>query len=402
MMSMEEIHGYQQHHQQSFQQHQQHHPQQHQQQLSSDILNISNQSTSANSKFFLENSFNTSHSENGQSTNGSISAPQMTYHDMICTHIYNAGFAQGIYSDLVLRIQPTSSNSQIPEGTAFKLHRIIVMRSPYLASLLSDAEMRGDGSFRYGMPLDITIPMNDPNMTPEGILVALGHLYASFSHASLTSGTSPTPGHRSILLRSVLAAANLFHLADLAQHATDLMKSDISRSTVIEYCQFANQPEWGGNYGTWSQDIRDYVFSYLCRGVVKEISEKIAPVWSNREGEAYKELVMLFSNLPFEWLKKVVESKAFEVPTDVERYHVAKEIIQVRAAARGPQSSLVAGEENVLISFGAHKTGASGVTILRKAPKHVNGIQPSTPNGYGINGGGFGGSERKVWKAQGP
>ncbi|KAJ1560545.1 hypothetical protein HK096_008228 [Nowakowskiella sp. JEL0078] len=320
----------------------------------------------------------------------------MTYHDMICTHIYNA---QGIYSDLVLRIQPTSSNSQIPEGTAFKLHRIIVMRSPYLASLLSEAELCGD---EYGMPLDMTIPMNDPNMAPEGISVALGHLNASFSRASLISGNLVSPRHRSILLRSVLASAYLMYLTELAHYATDLIKSDISRSTIIDYCQFANQPEWGGNYGTWSQDIRDCIFSYLCRGVVREISEKLLQFGAIVQEKHIVNLLCYFLTYHFEWLKKVVESKAFEVPSDVERYHVAKEIIQVRSAARGLQSSLVAGEENVLISFGTHKTESSGVTIHRKASKIVDGIHPSTPNGYGISGWSFGGSERKVWKAQRP
>ncbi|KAJ3121278.1 hypothetical protein HK098_003817 [Nowakowskiella sp. JEL0407] len=338
-------------------------------------------------------------SESGHSAAGSLASPPMTYHDVICTHLYNIGFVSGIYSDFTLRIQPTNSNSSnyIPEGTAFKLHRIIVSRSPYLSSLLSDAEMRGDGSFRYAVPLDLTIPVGDPNLTAEGLSIALGHLYASFSLNTLTQVTSPTPGHRSAFLRSVLAAANLLHLVDLAQLATNLIKSDISRNTVIDYCLFANQPEWGGNYAQFSQEIRDAVFGYLCRGVVRELSDKIGPVWSSREGESYKELVKLFAELPFEWLKKVAESKAFEVPSDMERYYFSKEIIQLRASTKNSQSPLVAGEENVLISFGAHKTGASGVTILRKATKtqQGNGMQ-STNSNYS----GFGGPERKVWKAQ--
>ncbi|KAJ3002167.1 UNVERIFIED_CONTAM: hypothetical protein HDU68_006418, partial [Siphonaria sp. JEL0065] len=38
---------------------------------------------------------------------------------------------------------------------------------------------------------------------------------------------------------------------------------------------------------------------------------------------------------------------------------------------RSSKSNLVTGEENVLLAFGGGKAGASGVTLVRKAPKLV-------------------------------
>ncbi|KAJ3089864.1 hypothetical protein HK102_005287 [Quaeritorhiza haematococci] len=342
--------------------------------------------------------------------NVAVNAPPSTsgptYHDVICSHLYHNGFGQGLYSDMLLRIQsPHGSTGSlkhqpIPDGTAFKLHRIIAIRSPYLASLLQELEMNGDG---FTHSLDITIPVNDPNITTEGLSIALGHLYASFSHALLTT-PSPTPNHRSVMLRSVLAASNLLHLADLASFATELIKGDVSRMTVLEYCLFVNQHEWGGNYGSWSQEIRDAVFGYLCKGVVRELAEKIGPIWGMREGESYKELVKIFADLPFEWLKKVVESKLFEVPSDMERYYFAKEVIALRSRNQPPASTLIAGEENVLLAFGANKPGTSGgVTIVRKAPKgqHAAALNGGMGVAGAVGAGRVGyAPERKIWKVQ--
>ncbi|KAI8814876.1 hypothetical protein BJ742DRAFT_671260 [Cladochytrium replicatum] len=339
-----------------------------------------------------------------------------TYHDVICTHLYNTAYLQGLYADLIIRTQLPQNGSDGLNGNSqeifpeFKLHRIIAIRSPYLASLLAEIELSGE---QYGLPLQFNLPIHDPNVTPQGLHIGFGHLYAAFSHSILTSATGSVGPQKTHLLRSVLAVSHLLQLWDLAQMATDMIKADVDRSTVLEYCSFANQQEFGGSYGSWSQEIRDCVFGFLCRGVGRELLEKLGPVWGNREGEAYKELVKLFAELPFEWLKKVVESKAFEVPSDMERYHFAKEVIQHRARARGPQSTLVAGEENVLLSFGGNKAGASGVTIVRKASRlgpavvggqgnglHSHQQHPNSPTLMSPLG--YPNTERKVWKATGP
>lgn len=171
---------------------------------------------------------------------------------------------------------------------------------------------------RYQPIVSLTIPAHDPNLTPDGLSIAFGHLYASYPH-SLLASTDGAPGHRSALLRSVLCAANLLQLSDLASLATEQIKADISRTTVLEYCLYVSQSEFGGSYGSFSQEIREAVLNYLTKGVVKDAAEQFGPIWGNREGEAYKELVRTFAELPFEWLKKVVESKSFEVPGEMER-----------------------------------------------------------------------------------
>ena len=42
-------------------------------------------------------------------------------------------------------------------------------------------------------------------------------------------------------------------------------------------------------------------------------------VWDGRRGDSYKRLVGLFSELPFEWMKRVIEAPEFSVPNEMER-----------------------------------------------------------------------------------
>ncbi|KAJ3192615.1 hypothetical protein HK101_006228 [Irineochytrium annulatum] len=324
-------------------------------------------------------------------------------HDLIASHIYHVGYAQGLYSDLRVRIQVVPSSqtanqqqgngaSSVPpgspatvsaasvgaanlqqiDGVIFKLHRLLAVRSPVLASLLGEP---GDS---YSGPLELVLPVADHNVTSEGLSVAFGHLYASYTHSILASSHQDNRPQRSLLLRGVLASANLLHLGDLASLATEMIRQDISRSSVLEYCQFSSQPDMGSSYSSWSAEIRDSVFAYLSRGVVRELLAEKGPIWgsSNRDSEQYRELVATFAELPFDWLKRVVESKdSFEVPSDMERHAFAKDVIALRAKNRGPTSHLIAGEENVLIAFGTNKPGASGITIVRKAPKQAQRSQ---------------------------
>ncbi len=64
---------------------------------------------------------------------------QLSNHDIICSHLYHTCFSQGLYADLVLRV-----NRPQAESSVFKLHRILVMRSPYIAAILKDLELSGN------------------------------------------------------------------------------------------------------------------------------------------------------------------------------------------------------------------------------------------------------------------
>ncbi|TPX47444.1 hypothetical protein SeMB42_g03314 [Synchytrium endobioticum] len=274
-------------------------------------------------------------------------APTPSYNDIICTHLHQYGFLQGFFSDLTIlvRVAGANSNTQAPNPNAdtntvsFKSHKILAIRSQMLAHLISQAELTTPTSY----PLEVTLPVIDSNLTYEG-----------------------------------LSAVHL-HLQDLAATVTNLIKNDVSRTTVSRYCEFLATAD----YGPYSTEIREAVFTYLAKGSIgesfdctntpinyKNNSFKKTVIWPSRDTEAYIVLVRTFADLPFEWLKRVLESKDFEVPEDMDRYLFAKEVIQRRARAsptHGTSSPIpppVAGEENVLLAFGTGSVGnISGVKI---------------------------------------
>ncbi|KAJ3138199.1 hypothetical protein HK100_012880 [Physocladia obscura] len=386
-------------------------------------------------------------------------------HDMLAGHLYHVGFVGGHHSDMILRVQlngsaatanttsahatnpntagaVTGGEGSVPPSAAaaavdvsvpvsvsaadgapsaapattagaapptppveavFKLHKLLAVRSPVLAAMLHDAELRNAASSSEGFVsspiLEISLVAADPSITHEGLSIALGSLYADYSRAILAANHLDPR-----LLKSVLSAAIFLLLPDLAATAADLIKRDISRASLKEYCAFVSNSQQqqhhhhlsdssptssiansaspvgsGAPSGSplttsWILEIRDAIFVFLCKGLAREISEKtLTPqIWGNKSGDAYRDLVAAFSELPFEWLKKVIESTAFDVPNDMERFSFAKEVVARRARKHRESSGkdgLVAGEENVLMSFGSGRPGASGVTIVRKAVK---------------------------------
>lgn len=279
-----------------------------------------------------------------------------THNDIICSSLYSNGYVKGLYSDLTLRVHSTNLSM---DGIHFKIHKLLALKSPLLASFLTNES-------------EINLTLNDNNMTPEGLGIAIGHLYASYSSSILISslqGSSEVA--RAKLLKSVLSAASVLRLVDLVQMVTNLISTDICLENVVEYIDLEEV----------SSDISKNIFEFLTRGMFR----KLENAW-DKSLESYGVLVSLFSKLSFELLKKVIESKEFQVPSDMERFAFAKKVVSARAA----EKLNYAGEENVLLSFGLKE---SGVTLVRKTSKNLQKKSFVQSNNLLTL------SERKIWKA---
>ncbi len=68
----------------------------------------------------------------------------VNYQDTISNHLYQNGFLKGLYSDLLVRVKYQGPHVSSIEGVLFKLHKIIVMRSPLIAGLLINKEENGE------------------------------------------------------------------------------------------------------------------------------------------------------------------------------------------------------------------------------------------------------------------
>jgi hypothetical protein len=62
------------------------------------------------------------------------------------------------------------------------------------------------------------------------------------------------------------------------------------------------------------------VFTYLCKAFLDDVLEKKGIIWGGNPGsKGYVFCVQTFAQLPFEWIKGVVESKYFDAPSEMER-----------------------------------------------------------------------------------
>ena len=55
------------------------------------------------------------------------------------------------------------------------------------------------------------------------------------------------------------------------------------------------------------------------QGIVGKISEQYGLIWSVYDGKGFQALCSVFARLPFDWIKSIVESPSFIVPSDMER-----------------------------------------------------------------------------------
>ncbi|ORX86394.1 hypothetical protein K493DRAFT_291290 [Basidiobolus meristosporus CBS 931.73] len=256
-------------------------------------------------------------------------------HNAICTHLYQVGFLSGAFSDVILHVPKFSANN------VYKLHSLVLARSPFFHHLLTTSLN----------PHELILNLEDPNISDEGLVIALGYLYAGFPQLQI----NPTNA------LNVLATAYLLQLEDLCAISTEVAKKNISRQTVLAYTQFVDQAD-GVGYGAYTADIRESCFDFLTGTLPKQTEAFISG-----KSENYLSLVEAYVELPFDWLKRSIESQNLHIPSDMDRYNFAKEVVSRREKRRNAGKRNTAGEESVVLAFGTKVGGR--VTLVRKPPK---------------------------------
>ena len=243
----------------------------------------------------------------------------LSHHDMICSSLYQFGFLKGHFSDFELLI---SSKDPKIDNLTFKLHKIIVLKSKTILdlfdqfgfSLVESSGFDGISVASNGqknganMTSKASLVVNDPLVTHSGLGIALGHLYADYSYTLIKEANPKVD-----ILCSTLAASNLLQLPDLLMATANEIKKAVGLETVLDFCNLLKDTDY-----SVSQDLKDYLFTWLCK-VTNVIIENVGLIWGNNEGKGYMLLLSMFTKLPFEWLKSVIESEYFIVPSDMER-----------------------------------------------------------------------------------
>ncbi|WWC87728.1 uncharacterized protein L201_002620 [Kwoniella dendrophila CBS 6074] len=293
--------------------------------------------------------------------------------------------------------------------SGLKAHRVILARSPYLANMLRNVV---PGS---------TIHLNfvDEFITQESVHIALQHLYSP-SHNLINSSNA----------KSILATAYLFGgMPELLHHSYNIIKSSLESSNVVETINWLSQSSdflsngfrsdistpidgncngngtssisssstmfgslslsdtpksptnststsfnegWESNnnrYGEWTSRLKNDVLNYLLHDIPSKHSNDLT---------TNQEIINLFSQLPYELFKLLLESKELPIKSMQERFSFTKKIIAQRKKLLSSQSKLQGNnnnnnnhgqmEESVVLAFKGSDQGME-IHISRKPKK---------------------------------
>ncbi|KAF8188399.1 hypothetical protein BJ912DRAFT_968767 [Pholiota molesta] len=316
----------------------------------------SNGSTSHIETTTSETSFDTNeHSPSSSSyPNGFSQAPyQNSHNEEIVSHLYHAGFQTGNYADTVLHVHQN----------VYRLHAIILSRSPFLAHLMSTSPQTTGQRVIY-VNLD-----QEPEVTLEGFAIALGYLYSAISLNLIRPENA----------RAVLAAGCLLGgMDELCQYSYNVCRQSMSVDTIGGWVEFIDSiPSQGDGtatpdlpstsvFGQYAQKLRDDVFHFLVV-TLPEVLDVQRPNQEPSSGPSGRDvLLQIYSRVPFDMFKSAVESPTFMIGTDQARFKFAKEAIEIRK--RGIARGLGA-EETVVLAFGQSNFGNSAVHVTRKLRK---------------------------------
>lgn len=279
---------------------------------------------------------------------------QSSHNEEIVNHLYHSGFQTGNYADTTLHVRQN----------VYRLHAIILSRSPYLAHSMSTSPQTTGQRMIY-VNLD-----QEPEVTQEGFAIALGFLYSSISLNLVRSENA----------RAVLAAGCLLGgTEELCSFAYDVCRQSLSVETIGGWLEFIDSttvstdgsvtPDISSTvFGHYAQRLRDDVFHFLVVTLpeVLEVAQR-AGQESNVNPAGRDVLLQVYSQVPFEMFKTAVESQTFEIGPVQARFKFAKDAIELRkrGIARG-----VGAEETVVLAFGGgNNLGDHSVHVTRKMRK---------------------------------
>ncbi|KAI9305654.1 hypothetical protein BJ944DRAFT_264857 [Cunninghamella echinulata] len=195
-------------------------------------------------------------------------------------HIYQRGLLEGVGSDIVVKVPAWNG--------VYHLHRLILDQNDYFQTLLQ-------GGFQESTTNEITLHFeHQPLITSESFNFVLTRLY----------GKMCDPDINDTNVQTILATCSFFHLDSMNELCIEYMLHSLSERNVFDYLRFADSHMVYG-----SDRLCDAIFTYLCRELHALDREKLI-------------------NIPITWLKKIMSSDAFYIPSEFERYLVIQDIIQ--------------------------------------------------------------------------
>ncbi|KAG0170535.1 hypothetical protein DFQ28_001996 [Apophysomyces sp. BC1034] len=199
----------------------------------------------------------------------------------LCRHIFTQGLLEGIGSDIIVHVPAWEKT--------YQLHRLVLDQNPYFRLLLH-------GGFRETSSDSIVLNFEkNQYITAESFYFVLTRLYGKLFDPDITQEN----------VRQILATCSFFQLQHMCDLCVDYILKILDEHNFMEYLTFCDEILVHS-----SDRICDAIFTYLCREVYTMDRKKVAAV-------------------PVRWLKKVIESDAFWVPSEYERYQFAYQVLTI-------------------------------------------------------------------------
>ncbi|KAJ3174904.1 hypothetical protein HDU87_006570 [Geranomyces variabilis] len=272
-----------------------------------------------------------------------------------------AAFTTGRFSDMIV----------IAHDHVYRLHRVVLMQSPFFRRLLLDENgaevVVAEGS------LGIEVG-GDWRVVREGMDISLRDLYMPASHRN----AQITPEN----VLAVLPAACFLELSNLAAHCVRTVLASLSADTAVDYATqlerlrlppgrtapspYGPKHAYAKLFGQCLDKLCDTVLGFLC-GVINAgltavdgahvkqdlsdgplANQAHAPQQADQHGATLAD--DLLSRLPLCWVRRVLESDLLCVPTEHERYELVKRVVAMRRVAapeQQPDQPAAANDESI-------------------------------------------------------
>ncbi|CAN6655983.1 hypothetical protein TRVA0_028S01486 [Trichomonascus vanleenenianus] len=168
--------------------------------------------------------------------------------------LYTRGYKEGLCSDIAISAFDKT----------YRLHRIVLHRSPYFSSLLS-------GVWKESLDKPVQISFEDDHhITQEAFELAIARLYGV-----------EKKGEEAKHLNGLIGVANFLGLQDLAEFCVTQLISNISTENVGRLVEFAMTYDYGGS----SSSIIEGCKSFLCTEAIEMDMDLLDKVPASLMGE---------------------------------------------------------------------------------------------------------------------
>ncbi|CAG8735108.1 3854_t:CDS:1, partial [Ambispora leptoticha] len=247
------------------------------------------------------------------------------------------------FSDISLKVEHSTFKQH------YHLNAINIARSPFIYDALNNSSSD-----------EITLFLDVANITPEAIRICFAHMIEPSLHRINPSNA-----------RNVFAAAYYLGTKDICAWSLEIMKKDINQKTVISYVEFFKE-----HYQEYAVPIEDSCYAFLVRKLPRVFQafksntnntnhlhegQNVCKLQSGSgfcHNHGYQELLNIYAQLPFTWVKRILESKNLDVTSNM-RYKFAKDLIAKRLEHKTANNS-----EFVYLTFGTQHY--QNITLVEK------------------------------------